>query len=370
MSTTSSRRPDQSPQAAVPPVATAYRLGVLGAGRVFEHLHLPALRGHPRWRVSVVHDPVPGRVALAQASFPEALAAPDPDTLLRSPGLDAVLVLTPPETHASLSVQAFERGLAALIEKPLSCSVEDAEAVVAAWRRSGRPALVGFNRRHRAPYRALRAAACSSGIRSVEFALIADRGRWDRAAASEDLLHDLASHGLDLAAWIARQPLREVSVMEGAVAGGGAGVIIDGRLEGGVRAQLQVGRGARYAEWLAVRSDAGRLLAHAGGLVPGWMAPSRARYWLAAAGAVTDPIVARLRGRATATRGSLLRQLDDLANLLDGAPGTGGADPIDGLRVVQAVDACVTSLASGGARVDVARPGSPDTCHTSRVETR
>jgi predicted dehydrogenase len=62
--------------------------------------------------------------------------------------LDAVIVATPPHLHASISIAALKRGLHVLCEKPLARTLDEAQAMVAAARETGRVLKCGFNHRH------------------------------------------------------------------------------------------------------------------------------------------------------------------------------------------------------------------------------
>jgi predicted dehydrogenase len=62
--------------------------------------------------------------------------------------VDAILVCTPPHIHAEISIAALESGKHVLCEKPLCRTLDDAEAMVAAARKSGRMLKCGFNHRH------------------------------------------------------------------------------------------------------------------------------------------------------------------------------------------------------------------------------
>lgn len=64
------------------------------------------------------------------------------------PDIDAVVVCTPPHIHAEISIRALEAGKHVLCEKPLCRTVAEAEAMLAAARKSGRTLKCGFNHRH------------------------------------------------------------------------------------------------------------------------------------------------------------------------------------------------------------------------------
>jgi predicted dehydrogenase len=64
--------------------------------------------------------------------------------LLEREELDAVWVATPPRHHAGPAVAALERGLPVYLEKPVARTLDDAEAIVEAWRRTGGVCAVGY----------------------------------------------------------------------------------------------------------------------------------------------------------------------------------------------------------------------------------
>ncbi|MFA7493634.1 MAG: Gfo/Idh/MocA family oxidoreductase [Proteiniphilum sp.] len=67
--------------------------------------------------------------------------------LLNLPGLDAILIGTPPQWHALQFVDACKKGLPIYCEKPLAYDVEEGKAMMAATKKAGNIVQVGFQRR-------------------------------------------------------------------------------------------------------------------------------------------------------------------------------------------------------------------------------
>jgi len=67
--------------------------------------------------------------------------------LLQTPGLEAVIIATPPHWHALQFLAAVERGLDVYCEKPLSYDIREGRAMVDAAKRSDRIIQIGFQRR-------------------------------------------------------------------------------------------------------------------------------------------------------------------------------------------------------------------------------
>jgi predicted dehydrogenase len=66
---------------------------------------------------------------------------------LAHPGMEAVVLATPPQWHALPFIAAVERGLDVYLEKPVAYDIREGQAMVAAAKRTGRIVQVGFQRR-------------------------------------------------------------------------------------------------------------------------------------------------------------------------------------------------------------------------------
>ncbi|MCX8157208.1 MAG: Gfo/Idh/MocA family oxidoreductase [Verrucomicrobiae bacterium] len=78
------------------------------------------------------------------------------EELLATPGLEAVIIATPPQWHALQFIAAVEKGLDVYCEKPLAYDVREGRAMVEAARQSGRIVQVGFQRRQNPAFQAVR----------------------------------------------------------------------------------------------------------------------------------------------------------------------------------------------------------------------
>ncbi len=73
----------------------------------------------------------PSRLAKAEQRFPGLQTTTDVDALISNPEIDAVAIVTPVSTHFPLAKKALENGKHVLVEKPLTATVAEAEALVA-----------------------------------------------------------------------------------------------------------------------------------------------------------------------------------------------------------------------------------------------
>jgi 2-hydroxy-4-carboxymuconate semialdehyde hemiacetal dehydrogenase len=94
---------------------------------------------------------VAGGEASGTASFAAEFEIPrhglDLAEMLDEPGVDAAILASPTPVHAAQAITAMDAGKHVLIEIPMADSLADAEAVVAAQRRTGVTAMVCHTRR-------------------------------------------------------------------------------------------------------------------------------------------------------------------------------------------------------------------------------
>ncbi len=118
----------------------------LGFGRA---VHLPAFRLLAPLGVEVVAlcstDEARSRTAAATAGVPAAYG--DWRRLVDDPGVDLVVVATPPAAHAAPALATIAAGKALLCEKPLAATLPEAEQIAAAAAAPGVVAAVSFGYR-------------------------------------------------------------------------------------------------------------------------------------------------------------------------------------------------------------------------------
>lgn len=145
------------------------------------------------------------------------------DSLLAAPGLDLVLVLTPPGAHLPVVRAAAAMGKHLLVEKPLERSVAEAAALVQAARDAGVTLGVVFQHRFRPAALRLKQAvaggelgtllSCSASIRWWrDAAYFAQTGRGTKARDGGGVLLTQAIHTMDLLLHIAG-PLARVGAL-------------------------------------------------------------------------------------------------------------------------------------------------------------
>jgi myo-inositol 2-dehydrogenase / D-chiro-inositol 1-dehydrogenase len=135
--------------------ATRPRLAWIGCGRQARGLLLPALAGLPVELVALCNR---GRenLELAAALTGVRRLFTDWRDMLDQGGFDAVGLAVGPAAHAEMAREALGRGWPVFMEKPPGANLADARAILAASRKAGKPAAIGFHKRFSAGNRIAR----------------------------------------------------------------------------------------------------------------------------------------------------------------------------------------------------------------------
>jgi myo-inositol 2-dehydrogenase / D-chiro-inositol 1-dehydrogenase len=179
------------------------RVGLLGAGRI-GNVHAKAISTHPQSRLVAVSD-VNAEAAAKLAGLYGAEARSN-EAIIEDASIGAVLIATSTNTHSDLIEAATRAGKAVLCEKPVDLSLARAQACLKAANATGRPVMIGFNRRFDPNFAALKAAADGGEIGKSELLSITS---FDPAPppisyvkVSGGLFRDMMIHDFDLACWI------------------------------------------------------------------------------------------------------------------------------------------------------------------------
>ena len=165
------------------------RIAVIGVGHLGRH-HARILSSMEGARLTAVVDTNPERAAeVAAASSTRPLT--DHRELLD--GIDAVVVAVPTGQHREVAVPFLERGIPVLVEKPMSRSLEDADAMLAAAQAGGATLAVGHTERHNpAVAIAMRLVTAPRFIEVHRLSAFPDR------SLDIDVVFDLMIHDLDI----------------------------------------------------------------------------------------------------------------------------------------------------------------------------
>src|SRR6266849_2411738 len=145
---------------ALPLSTQPVRLGVVGAGSFARSVLLPALKHLDVELRGVATASAPSAQQTA-TGFGFGYAATDWQQVLDDEFVDAVLVATRHDLHATIAAAALRAGKSVFLEKPMALSSDELDDLLDAWRASGRVLQVGFNRRFAPTYAQLKAGFAS-----------------------------------------------------------------------------------------------------------------------------------------------------------------------------------------------------------------
>jgi predicted dehydrogenase len=177
--------------------ASDVRVAVVGYG-YWGSKHVRVLSSMPGVHVTIV-DFDPGRLAEARCSHPSVRAARSLDDMLAY--VDAVVVATPPATHAEVALRALRRGRHALVEKPLATTVDQAQEMVDVAAAGGVHLMVGHTFEYNAAVWKLKEIVTSGELGRV---LYLDAARLSLGKYQRDcnVIWDLAPHDISITSFL------------------------------------------------------------------------------------------------------------------------------------------------------------------------
>jgi predicted dehydrogenase len=192
------------------------RVGIIGGGAIAQVAHLPTLKKLKTVEVQAICDTdLPKARALADRfGVPDALD--DIEDVLRTPGLQAVVICSPNHLHESHILAALSANLHILVEKPLAMSAASVQRIIRAAEKRDRVVMVGMNHRYRPDVQIVRSFVQSGELGRVESV----RGSWHvfrpsrnqlgwrqrRDQAGGGAMLDLGLSILDLGLWLGGMP--------------------------------------------------------------------------------------------------------------------------------------------------------------------
>ncbi len=156
-------------------------------------------------------DSSPEARARTQAAHPTVRMAGDIDELLRDPGLAAIAIATPVQSHAELAVRTLEAGKHCLVEKPMAQSLVDAERVVAAAEASGRTLMVGHLLEYHPGIQQLKELADSDELGDRIYYIYGNRLNLGKLRSDENALWSLGAHDVSVVLYLAGEEPTEAS---------------------------------------------------------------------------------------------------------------------------------------------------------------
>ena len=134
------------------------------------------------------------------------------EEILSNPKIDAVCVTTPDHWHAAIALAAMKAGKDVYVEKPMTLTIEEGKALVAAEKKYGRILQVGSQQRSSIHFR-IAANLVRNGLIGEVKEIYCQLGEFPQAPEKEDVVPVPA--GFDYDRWLGPTPFFEHSENRG-----------------------------------------------------------------------------------------------------------------------------------------------------------
>ncbi len=181
------------------------RAGIIGLGRMGRH-HVRVLGEMPDVDLVAAAD--------TQHRVPDswrALDVVDSVEDLLDRGIEMCVLATPTVTHEPIAVQLAEAGVATLIEKPLAHDTKAAQNIAEAFARTATLSCVGHIERFNPALQEMRQRLAGGELGNLYQVVTRRQGPFPDRIVDAGVILDLATHDIDLTAWVTGATYRSVS---------------------------------------------------------------------------------------------------------------------------------------------------------------
>lgn len=200
------------------------KVGIIGCGQIAQKRHIPEYLTNEKVSLVACYDIDKTRSSAVAKEF-GGRAYSSVDELFAS-GIDAVSICSLNHTHADLSIKAMRQGLDVLCEKPMATTLDDARAMDAVAKETGKILMIGQNQRLNATHIKAKELITEGAIgRVISFSLVFGHGgpetwsidpgvgTWffDKKKAVIGAMADLGIHKTDLLIYLLDDPIHAVT---------------------------------------------------------------------------------------------------------------------------------------------------------------
>ena len=122
------------------------KIGIIGCGSISELRHAPEYAANPNCEIAAYFDPNRKRAEKLAALYGGTIVE-NYQQITRNPAIDAISDCSTNEMHHIITTDALEHGKHVLCEKPMAISLDGAQSMVAASRKSGKKLMIAQNQR-------------------------------------------------------------------------------------------------------------------------------------------------------------------------------------------------------------------------------
>ena len=126
-------------------------------------------------------------------------------------GIDYAMIAAPTAFHEELALELAEAGVHTMVEKPLAIDTVSAEKITAAFKAKGLVGAVGHIERYNPALQQLRVRLEKGELGEVYQIATRRQGPFPARIADVGVIKDLATHDIDLTAWVAASNFTSIS---------------------------------------------------------------------------------------------------------------------------------------------------------------
>lgn len=195
--------------------AQQLRIGFIGCGGMARAHMKNFVNNIPEAKIVALCDPSDEQIKRCFEAFTSLKGTPvfkDYREMLDKVSLDAVAIVTPHTQHFQQAMDALDKGLHVLIEKPMVCTVEHAQILVNRFKETGKVGLVAYQRHYAPQFRYIKQTIESGKAGEVQFVSALQcqgwykgtKGSWrqDPTLSGGGQLNDSGSHLVDIILWV------------------------------------------------------------------------------------------------------------------------------------------------------------------------
>jgi len=201
------------------------KLGLIGAGSIAGAHLKAAAQISGAAQVVALADPNAANLQRQSARFNIPRTYADPAELFAAPDLEGVILTTPHDTHAPLTLAALRAGKHVLVEKPMACSLAECDAMNTAAQVADKTLMVAQCQRYDAGHQALKQLIASGELGRLRAARIdvlqnaaafLPTGHWlyDGKQAGGGIVISVAVHKLDLLRYLVGDVTRVTAICQ------------------------------------------------------------------------------------------------------------------------------------------------------------
>ncbi len=203
-------------------MASKLRIGFIGAGGISVG-HYQRLLATKKAAVTAINEPSEQMLQRFYTKCPGAEKLPvyaDYRDMLKKEELDGVALQSPHTVHYEQISACLDRGVHVLSEKPMTCTIKHAKALIEKAKKANRILMISYQRHFDPMFRYMREQIAKGAIGEVQFVqaiqsqewLRLTKGSWRqlKAQSGGGQLNDSGSHLIDIVMWVTGMKVREV----------------------------------------------------------------------------------------------------------------------------------------------------------------